>query len=76
MKAPNDGWIWIGEEILNKVCAGLGSVNGMNIGTELEVVAKISLISIILKNEEAKHLVRRWNIWNIWRNVRCWKEWM
>ena len=40
MKANNDGWIWIGEEICNKVCAGLGSVDGMNIGTELEVVGK------------------------------------
>ena len=40
MKAPNDGWTWIGEEILNKVFAGLGSVNGMNIGIELKVVGK------------------------------------
>ena len=61
---------------MNKVCAGLGSVDGLNIGTELKVVGKKPLISIISKNEEANHLVRRWNIWNIWRNVRCWKEWM
>ena len=39
MKAPNDGLIRIGEEISLQF-AGLGSVDGMNIDTELKVVGK------------------------------------